>query len=196
MFIDEINADFHLKEVSPAIDKGVFLSKTLQTGNNTNLIYLNETGFFSDGFQIFSGEKIKIEDDLNNYTILNINSDNNFLEIDSMINYTQNQGVSINYEGTRPDIGAFEYDPLANTPQIENTQEIKIYPNPAKEYLHIPQSNKFFDYELFTIHGKIISKGKIKSQFLNVTNLEKGVYLIKINNIHTGQAYFSVFIKN
>lgn len=67
---------------------------------------------------------------------------------------------------------------------FENTKEVSIYPNPTNSlfYLELPQNNSLKLLEIYDITGKLI---KIFNTFNNdksvdVTELEEGVYLLKI----------------
>jgi len=66
----------------------------------------------------------------------------------------------------------------------ETNQEIKLYPNPANNYLII-DSKSFINqnYEIIDISGKILIKNKIlnNKQEIDLTNLKTGIYFIKIN---------------
>ncbi len=69
------------------------------------------------------------------------------------------------------------------TPLVE---DIKIYPNPAKDYLNIER--QYFDNKLVTIalydtRGKLLFSQKERLPYLmNVSNLSNGVYILKIDN--------------
>ncbi|WP_390455647.1 GEVED domain-containing protein, partial [Chryseobacterium sp. Alg-005] len=57
--------------------------------------------------------------------------------------------------------------------------DIKLYPNPARDVLHI--SNTIAEeYKIFDMGGKLISSGKLERGSVNVSNLIKGAYMIKI----------------
>ncbi len=73
----------------------------------------------------------------------------------------------------------FSYNTLSNT-QNQITG-LKIYPNPAKETLHI-ESNSFSEktIELFNVLGKLVFKGKTINSTVNLSNINKGIYILKI----------------
>jgi hypothetical protein len=65
-----------------------------------------------------------------------------------------------------------------------NQQEIVLYPQPCREHLTIdvPQPFKLLDVAIFDITGKaVIDKGELRGNTLNVSQLNKGIYFIKIN---------------
>ncbi|MES2589582.1 MAG: T9SS type A sorting domain-containing protein [Bacteroidota bacterium] len=58
--------------------------------------------------------------------------------------------------------------------------KIQIFPNPTEGMLHI-QSNGNFNFELTDTHGKLITFGdRNKSTVLNLEQLSKGVYYLKV----------------
>ncbi len=66
-----------------------------------------------------------------------------------------------------------------------NTYKIKIYPNPAKNYLQIKSSKlKIYNCSIFNIYGQMmdipIKKDKNNLLIYNTTNLQKGIYFIKL----------------
>lgn len=66
---------------------------------------------------------------------------------------------------------------------IENAKtKISIYPNPAKDFLSIKNEKKDnFDYQILDVTGKIVKKGKSKTdEKINVQSLEKGTYIVQI----------------
>lgn len=75
---------------------------------------------------------------------------------------------------------------------------VQVYPNPVKEKLFIVTDNAAVngDLEIFNISGqKLISqKNKGGSNTVNVTNLAKGVYILRLTNNHEEPFYYK-FIK-
>ena len=57
--------------------------------------------------------------------------------------------------------------------------EIKLYPNPAKDILHISNSTNE-DYRIFDMGGKLINSGNLERGSVNVSGLIKGAYMIQI----------------
>lgn len=65
-----------------------------------------------------------------------------------------------------------------------NIQNIKVYPNPAKDQITI-SGIETSDIEIFDITGRLVLKQQItEDQQIDVSNLSKGMYFIK-NNQHT-----------
>ncbi|KIC64942.1 hypothetical protein RM51_00290 [Chryseobacterium taiwanense] len=71
---------------------------------------------------------------------------------------------------------------LANkvTPEFVENSDIKIYPNPASNYINITSENeKLISWEIYDMSGKSVLKGNTTS--IDVQNILKGSYLLKIN---------------
>lgn len=67
---------------------------------------------------------------------------------------------------------------------IENV--VKLYPNPAKEYIYI-QYPMYSEWDgatvmLFDVHGKLLQKIRVSSEItsLNVSNLANGMYFVRV----------------
>jgi len=81
---------------------------------------------------------------------------------------------------------------IANTDNCGTTSiletlnsEINIFPNPASENLNIVSNNIINNIEIVDVTGKIqYSQPKIDSKYfnINVSNLESGIYFLKINS--------------
>ena len=74
-----------------------------------------------------------------------------------------------------------------NCPTILAVDEIEksklfIYPNPTKDFISVKSyKNESFAYQIFDISGKLVLKGKAKSDDkINVQCLEKGSYIFWI----------------
>ena len=71
-------------------------------------------------------------------------------------------------------------------------QGIKVYPNPASDFIKIEGILQQSEYEIIDISGRIVMKGKTENQnSINIQSLVKGSYLLHI------ESYKSfIFIKN
>lgn len=64
-----------------------------------------------------------------------------------------------------------------------NIEGLKIYPNPAKDYITIESKNvKLSSVELYNVLGsKILSQKTLTNNRLNVAGISKGIYMLKVN---------------
>ena len=71
-----------------------------------------------------------------------------------------------------------------STPNSISNNNLIIYPNPAKDFLHIDGIQKNENIYLFNSTGKLISIKKMKNKSISIINLKSGVYYIstKQNN--------------
>ncbi|WP_333660232.1 T9SS type A sorting domain-containing protein [Chishuiella changwenlii] len=78
-------------------------------------------------------------------------------------------------------------------------QEIKIYPNPTKDWIYIEGSSSNQIIELYDIAGKLIHTNqhkKLTTININIGNLPKGIYLLRIIDKNTKEIYQKKIIKN
>lgn len=87
-----------------------------------------------------------------------------------------------------------KHDFLGNV-EVYNQGEIKIYPNPVKENLHIETNSKITRIELFNIVGQKLEELNNKEKFFNLSNQSKGVYILKIQ-MENGKMETKKIIKN
>jgi hypothetical protein len=107
--------DFHLKQTSPAIDSGAFLSRTASTGSGTQ-IPLEDSSYFTDGFGVGEGDIIRLEGQSEIAQIVHVDYEGDVITVNTPLSWSSGQGVSLPYYGNSPDIGAFEYDPGGDDP--------------------------------------------------------------------------------
>jgi hypothetical protein len=111
-FVNATNYDFQLQSTSPMIDAGVFLTSTVTAGSGTNLAVL-DAGYFQDGYGIagVEGDVIQLQGQTQTALITRVNYTNNILTLDQPLNWAAAQGVSLQFSGRAPDIGAIEFNP-------------------------------------------------------------------------------------
>lgn len=85
-------------------------------------------------------------------------------------------------------VGINENESIAN--------QIRVYPNPATNFLFVDYSVSIEDYEyvIFDITGKSILKG-LFGQKINISDLESGLYFIQITSNENDVLKFAKFIK-
>jgi len=112
---------------------------------------------------------------------------------------------SIRIELRSSDIGAFGI----NTPlfycldnfQIQNgtlinesSEVLNLFPNPSSNHIYINNDfNHSTYYELYSLDGVLIKSELLHNNLVDITNIDKGTYLILINENNT--RYHSKFIK-
>jgi hypothetical protein len=76
---------------------------------------------------------------------------------------------------------------LAVTPNgitAANQNEISVYPNPAKDFLHVDGLKVEQKYEIITVNGILVNSGFVSSiqKQIDVRDLSSGKYLLKLEN--------------
>ena len=121
-FTDADNQDFRLLPDSPAIDSGIWLTAitSATADNQISIILETATPFYSgSGFPWLiegeTGDTIKTENGQIT-TIQSIDYDTNTITISPAIDIVNGEGVALEYGGSAPDMGAFEFTGVACLP--------------------------------------------------------------------------------
>jgi len=109
-FLDAPNWDFHLTGGSPMIDAGAHLTAVAADSSGPELL-VADAKYFCDGFGIdgVAGDVIRLEGSAQTARVLAVDYGTNTLTLDRPVSAVVGQGVSLDYLGAAPDIGAFEY---------------------------------------------------------------------------------------
>jgi len=118
LFTDVADRVFTLQPSSLLIDAGMWLTTiTSLTANGQTSFTVDDVGYFYDGWSISgeTGDQIKTEHG-QVATILNINYDMNTINVSPAIDIVNGEGLALNYFGAAPDIGAYEYKIVGDSP--------------------------------------------------------------------------------
>ncbi|KMQ71098.1 T9SS type A sorting domain-containing protein [Chryseobacterium koreense] len=126
---------------------------------------------------------------------------NNFINIGS--NFLNPEGVSLNNDGTKlfvTDTGnnvikIVDLSSYLSTSETTAEQVIKIYPNPASDFIYFSALKKIKSAEIYDLSGRQLYKSNSVGDKISVENLKKGIYLIKIT-LENGKSQTSKFIRN
>lgn len=73
-----------------------------------------------------------------------------------------------------------------NLSVTENTKKnISVYPNPAKETLNIKSDDKILEAKIYNMQGQLLDNKQGSANKLNIQNLAKGIYLLKVSTENT-----------
>lgn len=100
--------DFHLKSGSPAINAGGFLTTATSAGSGS-IIPVTDAAYFTNGFGLIPGDLIQLQGQTQQARVTSIDYTQNVLTIDTSLTWQQGQGISLAYEGSAPDQGAYEF---------------------------------------------------------------------------------------
>ncbi|MBL3527184.1 MAG: cadherin-like domain-containing protein, partial [gamma proteobacterium endosymbiont of Lamellibrachia anaximandri] len=98
------------------------LTTTVGSGSGTTLV-VDDAGYFYDGFGIDgeAGDEIQLQGSSETARIVEINYASHTITLDHALSWNAGQGVALKYNGSAPDMGAFEH--VGNTdpdPQLPN----------------------------------------------------------------------------
>jgi hypothetical protein len=102
--------DLHLKPDSEAIDAGVRLTTITSASGSGTVLTVADVGYFTDGWGVIEGDLIQLANG-QRARITGVNYETNVITVDSGLSWTQNMGVGLAYEGSAPDLGAYEFIP-------------------------------------------------------------------------------------
>lgn len=100
-----------------------------------------------------------------------------------------------NEENEMQDAGSayiFNQANLATSENILSINDVKIYPNPAKDLINITSKKEILSVEILDLSGKKISE--TKNSNINVSHLTKGIYLLNIKFVN-GKSKLQKLIK-
>lgn len=128
--------------------------------------------------------------------ILNEKADNirdNIERIDIEIPEAGTYTLTISHKGNLQSFDPFESNPtqdyslvvtgenLTLSDKNADFQNIVIAPNPAANYVEIYGIHGDFSYELYDMTGRIIKRQRLSSPKINLSSLDEGTYLLKLN---------------
>ena len=92
------------------------------------------------------------------------------------------EGNGIPYSFLLSDIKKVMFDHITSVETLE-TPNIRIYPNPATNYLKISsEQNTAIPYQIFALDGRLVLSGSAHSEEpIAISSLAKGLYLLKID---------------
>ncbi|MWW25392.1 T9SS type A sorting domain-containing protein [Algibacter lectus] len=75
---------------------------------------------------------------------------------------------------------------LSTENNVTAKRDINISPNPSSHFIQISGLKNTEQYRIYNILGKQIAKGLVSNNAtINIENLKKGLYLLKINNANS-----------
>lgn len=138
--------------------------------------------FDFEGTDFFSSFQQKINPSLNFHQVEGVSSTNG---IDV---YLTNEYFSQSIITTQQKLHKFDLTPvlgdyLSGNNVFSESADIRIFPNPAKDIVHIQSLNKSLCLEMRNSEGKLVLKSRIRSHSdLDVSDLPNGRYFISIKD--------------
>lgn len=126
----------------------------------------------------FTPSLIKIDLDIPNPDITTII--NSGIEVTDLAN---NGNYLYIADSSNSDVLSLELDTILGQNDNKFSNKVVVFPNPSQDILffsNLPQKNN--DYTITDSVGRVITKGKLNSNKLDINTLKTGIYLIKFNN--------------
>jgi len=193
-FVNAINKDYHLSVGSPCIDAGGFLTKTTSAGSGTQ-IPVEDIIYFFDGYGIVGGDTIQLQAQTQKLVITNIDTANNTITVDQNISWNMGDGVALSYAGSSPDIGAYEYIGSIGIPENHLKNTMIAYPNPTSGKIFLSNRLNNANYQIISSIGTIVKIGILKSNSIDLSELQSGLYFVKIYSNRLGKIELLKVIK-
>lgn len=129
-YTNAANRNFTLQGSSPMIDAGAWLTTiTNSTASGVSSFVVDDSRYFYDGWGIQgeTGDIIKTQNG-EVTTIQSINYDTHTITVSPAIHIVKGEGLALNYSGSAPEIGAYEYgaSDIVSPPKelkIKNSQD-------------------------------------------------------------------------
>ncbi|MEW6188190.1 MAG: right-handed parallel beta-helix repeat-containing protein [Thermodesulfobacteriota bacterium] len=101
--------DLRLQSNSPCTGQGTYLTSVTSPGGSGVSFQVADAGYFMDGWGIpgVQGDEIRLFGTSLRARITNVNYETNTITVDRILTWSQGQGISLAYEGSAPDVGAF-----------------------------------------------------------------------------------------
>ncbi|KEY18429.1 reprolysin-like metallopeptidase [Kaistella antarctica] len=71
---------------------------------------------------------------------------------------------------------------LAVGESVNQVNNVQVYPNPATDILNITKVSDKATYTIYSMSGQTVNKGKVVNNKVQVSQLQKGVYIIAVDN--------------
>jgi hypothetical protein len=108
--------DVNLQAGSPCVDRGVPLTSITSPSGSGTVFQVEDAGYFTNGWGVVEGDEIQLLGTTHRARITNVDYQTHTLTVNAGLTWSQNQGVSLAYEGTAPDVGAHEAGPAGSRP--------------------------------------------------------------------------------
>lgn len=107
--------NFQLKSTSPCINAGTWLAYIASDSGSGTSFTVDNSLYFSDGNHMVQGDTIQLQGQTTRAVITANDWTNNVLTFTPSLTWTNGQGVSLAYNGTAPDMGAYEFSNRIST---------------------------------------------------------------------------------
>jgi hypothetical protein len=85
-----------------------------------------------------------------------------------------------------------------SVPELQESQDVSIYPNPASNVVQITSSNKLKTVQVYDLDGKLVSQYDLNGEStksINISNLTPGIYIVEVETISGISSVSKIFKK-
>ena len=94
-------------------------------------------------------------------------------------------------------IADFRDKHIMGTNNRESMDEMPgIHPNPASDYIIIPEVYSGFDYRIVSMNGQLVRQGRVDSAPVDVSAFRTGLYIIELSNLRESRRFVLSIVKN
>lgn len=141
---------------------------------SSNTANIGEELWYTDGTR----EGTKLYSDV--YAGFNSSSPSNFCVANNKLFFRANAGT------VGAELYSLSVSPINTGINTYKNNTLMVYPNPASNNLYVQHHQHTIEknkaYELFSIDGKKVQSGYLINNYVDVSALENGVYLLKVEN--------------
>ena len=98
---------------------------------------------------------------------------------------TSNWARGINVD----DVSVVDASVLGVNDVVKNSNGIKVYPNPARDFVNIASDKKISSIEIFSLTGQLIKTVEKDSKQVDISELKRGIYLLRLKSEGSDQSF-------
>jgi hypothetical protein len=159
------------------LDEGAATGITMEYATNAGTPVWTTAGMTTSSFPITTTYQ-RIEADLKNIPTVNNNPNFKIRLRFTGPNMTADTGARVTFNN-------ISLEGTLQTLSVEDNTipDLIVFPNPVTDVVHIAHhlKNTLFNYQIFGIDGKMIQKGSVNNDEINLTQLPAGLYLLQLN---------------
>ncbi len=82
-------------------------------------------------------------------------------------------------------------DPLTNTAELQASSPLKVFPNPAQDFITIQLDELIREVQIFDLSGKLMLQANSlsKEDRIDLSGLSKGMYILKVNTLNNSYTH-------
>ncbi len=190
---NNINIQFHEDQAGELIYNNIVENNLIYNKNTTQTCLFQYNGILSD-VNTFNTQHQDIQNNIggNPMFVDAENGDFHLLPNSPAIDAgttplsTHDYDGNIIPNGNAPDIGVYEYQNPNNIIK-QATNNVNIYPNPAKNILQLELNNEHINKNIiiYNVFGLVVKqlKANNKQTIINISDLQSGIYFLKVDKV-------------